>query len=416
MAIRWLGGAQAYKDLWTIALSGTLTSQTYTVTIGLKTITYVADGSATAAIILLGLYNAWVSTASPVPQEFRELVPTLDNTTTPTQLFLTGTAFGVPHPLTLTSSGAATISCVNTTPATGPNHADNANNWSDGVGLVNSATGICDSGSVPIKYGFATLTALTGVTIRWEEGYAGQIGLPDRNTDATPYQEYRTSSLTLTGGTLIVNSSNATLCRVNFQTTVATVRVLNSGSGLNGAPAVLVTGGATSSEVDLTKGSLGLAYFGTETANFPVGKQSYLANQNSDSTLILGTGCSMTTLTKSGGITQVNCALTTFTQSANGGSVVFLAGAIGTLNASGGAVDYRSNSTITTLNIHNDAQVTADSDPRSLTITNAVTMTGKQCSFRDNQKRINSGVLTLTMTDATLDQVQHGTSNSVSVT
>lgn len=412
---RWISGVSPTFDLWTLTLSGTVTSQTYTLTVGNQTIAVVAGGGDTVATIFLALYAAYISTTSPVAQEFKELTPALDNTTTPTQMTLTGTVRGVPHTVSFTSGGAATIAATNTTVAVGPNFFNVGGNWSGGVAPANGDVLYFDSGNVECKYGLNS--TLTTVTVNVTAGYSGKIGLPDRNADAASYTEYRTTSLTLDGGTLVVNAPSVNLCRLNFGSTLATIRVLDSGPGINGTPAVLVRGGAASSELDLTKGSVGCAIYAGESFNLPTVKQSYLDNQQSDSRLVLGVGGStVTALTKTGGILESNVAVTTFTQGIAGGSSTFLAGAVGTLNANGGEVDYRSASTITTLNLHNDADVSFDADPRALTVTNAITMTGRNCKISDGAKRINSGVLTLTMTDATLDQVYHGTSNGAVIT
>jgi len=159
---------------------------------------------------------------------------------------------------------------------------------------------VFDSGSIACCYGLSTV--LTGLTINVNPGYSGQIGLPDRNTDATPYQEYRTSSLVIDGGTIVVDAPQVNLVRVNFGSTLAVVRELNSGAGINSAPAVLITGGAASSEADITKGSCGFAFYATETANFPTVKIGYVSNQASDAIVTLGVGCTVTAISKAGGV------------------------------------------------------------------------------------------------------------------
>lgn len=57
---RWLGNAASVTDVWTITLSGTVVSQTYSVTINGKSVTYTANGSSTVSIILQGLAAASV--------------------------------------------------------------------------------------------------------------------------------------------------------------------------------------------------------------------------------------------------------------------------------------------------------------------------------------------------------------------
>lgn len=409
--LRWVGGAQSVKDVWTLTLSGTVTSQTYTITIGTKTLTYTAGGSDTVAIILTALLNAWNSTTSPAPAEFKEYTATGGVTS----LVLTANVSGKPGTIAFATGGSASPVSTNTVPASGPNFFNVGANWSGGVAPANSDTVVFDSGSVACRYGLSTV--LTGVIVQVNPGYSGTIGLPDLNTDGNSYHEYRTTKLTLDGGTLVVNSPGITRCNVAFGSTLATVRILQVGQRVDAnTPVVLVTGGAASSECDVTRGDIGLAFFAGETANFPTIKMSYVNNQASDAKVYGGVGLTVTTITKTGGTLVLNSNVTTLTQGPDGGDTTIQAGTVGTLNANGGTVAYNSTGTLTTLNLHNDAAVTFDSDPRAVTVTNAITMTGPACSIRDNQKRINSGVLTLTLTDVDLGQIEHGSSNGAVIT
>jgi len=409
--LRWISGAQSVTDVWTLTLSGTVTSQTYTITIGSKTITYTAGGADTHAIIFAALLASWNSTSTPAPAEFKELIATGGVT----NLVLTGRVSGRPHTISFTTGGGATATATNTTAATGPNFRNNGANWTGGSAPANGDTLVFDSGNVSCKYGFTA--ALTTLTTLINPGYGGTIGLPDVNTDGAPYHEYRSTSYTQEGGTLVVNSSNVSLVRAYFGTTVATVRVLQTGQRIDpNAPVVLLTGGAASSECDVSRGDVGLAYYAGETANFPTIKQSYISQQPSDSRIVGGTGLTWTTWTKSGGITETNSNGTTFTQDPNSGPTTVMAGLITTINDNGGPFYYNSTGTPATINIRNDGVFSFDSDPRSVTVTNPINMYGPNAFLRDNQKRVNSGVLSVVTVGTPFQNIQHGVSNTISVT
>lgn len=411
---RWQSGAQSVTDVWTLTLSGTVTSQTYTVTIGNKTITYVANGSATVAIIMAALLASWNSTTTPAAPEFKELTATGGVT----DLVLTGKLTGRPHVITFTTGGVGVPVATNTTAATGPNHIDNGANWSGGVAPANTDLLIFDSGTAPCKYGFSTMSAMTTITVQVNPGYGGrQIGLPGVNRDAGVYYEYRTPGITIEGGTAIVNCDSLSLFRINFGTTLAVVRSLQTGQRLDpNYPIILLRGGAASSTLDISRGDVGLAFFAGETANFPVWKMGYVTNQATDARLVIGLGTTWTTGTKNGGYLENNASGTTLTQNQNGGVTTNLTGAFTTINVNGGVFNQNATGTAGTINVRNEGLLDFDGDTRAKTVTNPITVTGKQARVRDNQKAVNSGVLTLTLTDALLSQVEHGTSNGVVAT
>lgn len=407
---RWVSGAQSVTDVWTLTLSGTVTSQTYTVAIGSTSLVYVAGGGDTMATIFAALGALWNSVSQLPPAPFQELSIVVSSTS----IIATQKVTGRPTTITFTTGGGSSPVSTNTIAATGPSFFDNGANWSGGSAPANSDVLVFDSGNIPCKYNL--LTALTGVTVNVNPGYSGTIGLPDQNRDGNVYFEYRTSSLTLAGGTLVVNSAGIGLCRVNFLTTLTTARILNTGQRIDpNTPVVLLTGGAASSECDVTKGDVGLAFFASETATFPTLKISYASQQQSDAIVWAGVGTTVTTIAKTGGQLTQNCAATTVTQGPTGGTLTILAGAITTLNANGGTVAINSNSTIGTINIANDAKMSFDGDPRAITVTNTVAMVGPNCFLSDNQKRVSSGVLTVSRNGTPLANVSHGLSSTTDV-
>jgi hypothetical protein len=409
--LRWISGAQSVTNVWTLTLSGTVTSQTYTITIGSKTITYTADGSATQAIIFAALLASWNSTSNPAPAEFKELIATGGVT----NLVLTGRVTGRPHVVAFTTGGAATATATETTAATGPNFRNNGANWTGGAAPANGDTLVYDSGNVPCKYGFTA--ALTTLTTKIEPGYGGYIGLPDVNTDGLPYHEYRDTSYVQEGGTLVVNSGNVSLVRVYFGTTAFTARSLQTGQRTDpNAPVVLLTGGAASSECDVSRGDVGLAVYAGETANCPTIQMSYVSQSASDARVIGGTGLTVTTITKSGGTLELNSSVTTLTQDPNGGTTTIQAGSVTTLNVNGGTVVYNSTGTLATANVRNDGVLDFNQDPRGKTITNPINAYGPNAFVKDSQKNVNSGVLSLVTVGTPLANIDHSVSNTISLT
>jgi hypothetical protein len=416
---RWLGNAAAIADLWTISLSGTVTSQTYTVTINSKTVQYVADGSATVTIVLAGLQAALSAISPAPPVEFTELTATALPVGGPyTSVTMTGNTPGVPHTISVGTSGGATFTIANTTPATGPNHFTNALNWSGGVAPANSDVLVFDNGSIACKYGLTT--SLTGVTVSVEPGYSGQIGLPFINADnsTTTYAEYRPTSLTLVGGTVLSNSPEISRLNLAFGANAATVRILNNGQRLEqGIPVVLLTGGNASSELDVTKGDVGVAFYQGTTAHFPVIKSGFSTNAPSDASIIVGTGATLGAVTKNGGYFSTRSNLTTLNQDVAGGVAdLHDAVTVTTINCYAGTLNANTTGAIGTVHLYQKAIFNADGDPRAKTISNPIEVYSKDVTINDNQKTINSGTLTLATNGATSVNIGHGANATMVLT
>lgn len=412
---RWLGNANGTYDLWTVALSGTVISQTYTFTINAKTVTYTASGADTVTTILAAMATALA--ASTVPVEFTELTAAALPAGGPyTSLTLTGNVRGKPSTISVGTSGAATFTITNTTPATGPNFADAAVNWSGGVAPANSDTLVYDNGSVDCKYGFSALSALTGVTISVEPAYSGNIGLPFINSDnQTTYNEYRTTSLTLAGGTAIINSAQIQRCNLAFGANTTTVRVLNTGQRSDQyTPVVLITGGNGSSELDVTRGDVGVAFYQGTTATLPNIKTSYVTQPLSDVTVTIGLGATLTTIVKNGGKMTSRVGATTISQDISGGTLTLTdSAAVTTLNVSAGTCNLNNTGTVATINIYGQSTLNADGDPRAKTITNPINVYSTMVTVIDNAKTINSGTLSLAPGGLSSVNVQHGQNTSM---
>lgn len=390
---QWTGNAVAVKDVWTITPGGTIASgSTFTLSINGKSIVYTSTGS-TVAGVTAGIAALWNNTETPPPPEFRELVA-VDNTTSVT---LTGRLEGRPHTVGAAAggSGSPSVSISNTTPATGPNFISAAANWSDNAAPANSDVLVIDSGTIPILYGFDALDALTGVTVRILEGYQGvEIGLPNDNNDGDYYFEYRTKELTLDGGTIEVNCSTLQRLRVNTQSTAATYRIINTGQRLDAlVPVVLITGNHSSNTIDVTRGDVAIAFYPGQTSQFPTVRMAFANNQASDSQVFIGPDCTLTTISKTGGILTTNSNVTTLSQQPNGGTMRVEAGAVTTLNVDGGTCIYNSTGTLGTGRVSNEGFLDFDQDSRPKTVTNPVELFGDRARVRDSRKVVNSGAL-----------------------
>lgn len=413
---RWLGNAAAVFDLWTInAPTGTIVSQTYSVTINGKSVTYVAGGADTASTILAGIVAAINSTSPLPPPEFQELTATALPVGGPyTSLTIQQKTAGKPTSLSVSTSGAATYSITNTTAATGPSFFDNGANWAGGSAPANSDTLIFDTGNVPCKYNINT--TLTGVTVNVYPGFTGTIGLPAINADnSNTYYEYRTQNLTLAGGTLYVNATSCQRVNVAFGSNLATVRVLGTGSRLDkSTPVVLLTGGNSSSTLTINKGDVGVAFYDTTSATFSTVGTGYMTTPASDVTLTVGLGATLTTINKNGGRAYLRVGATTITQQPDGGTLTLTdSAAVTTLNVMAGTVNFQSVGTVGTINLYNKATLDCSGDPRAKTVTNPINVYDSAVTVIDPQKTINSGVLSLATSDLVTVNVNHGGNSSI---
>lgn len=363
----------AIADIWAITPGGTIGTETFTMTINGKDVTYTAESGDTVALVVAGLVAAW--NASDIP-EFTE--GTAVNSTT--HATITANEAGVPMTITCTASGSATLTPSNTTVATGPNFFSNADNWTGGAVPVDGDTVVFDSGSVGCLYGLSQ-SALTPAAVTVTQGFTGAVGLPDvRQGGGGAYREYRTKALTWCDTGDATNTavrigegigSGSGRLRFNFNTGRVTGTILNSGQReLEGEPAIQICGGASTSEWNVMKGDVGLAFFAGETTAATTIRVGWIETQIGDAKLECGGDLgTVTTLELSGGETVIRSAVTTINQT--GGICHQLAGAVTTLNMDGGAYYPKGTGTITTLNLGSGANFDRRQDMRDMTITNA---------------------------------------------
>ena len=199
-----------------------IVGETVTFQIGQSIYTYTITSTVIATFLplLAAALNALNATVYP---EFgpKEIVWT----NTATTLVATAGTPGKPFTITIsTNSASGTITPAATTASAGPFHWDTPANWSTGAIPVSTDTPTLYREGAWIKYGFAqsavTLASLQCVATNF------RIGLPQTNTDGTPYPEYRSLYLNIgvtsgylwvSSGTFQINTGN----QVNTPTTIA---------------------------------------------------------------------------------------------------------------------------------------------------------------------------------------------------
>jgi len=373
MATRsWIGNAVATKDVWTITIANTwATSDTATVTINGKDLVVTIGSLVTTTQVATTIKEAFNgttltdTTASVLPAsggpsipEFAELTATSSGAV----VTLTANTAGVPHTISVTEStaGNGTATGSHATTATGPNYWDNVDNWADGSVPVSTDDVVIDR-PVSILYGIdqnaVTLTSLT-ITERFT-GDSVFIGLPVRN--ASGYEEYREDELKIGATTCTIRGGSKRI-KINNGSVQTALSVHESGNAADTSRGAIQWRGTHSSNVvNVYGGSFYAAANGGDLATIATFRQTA-------GTAVLSSGCTLTTIDKSGGTLTTDAAATTVTN--DGGTLTIRQGAHTTLNANGGTVNYLGTGTVTTLVVGNKATFSADGNTAGLAVTN----------------------------------------------
>jgi hypothetical protein len=375
----WVGGAQAVQDIWTITPASVGIGNTFSITINNKTVTFTATAN-TVANVTAGLVA--LCQAANAPPEFTEL--TWVNNGPGTSIIGTSAA-GIPvGPVTSSASGgSATNATVHTQTATGPNFWDNATNWSlDAVPVASddvTIAGTADDILYNLDQHTVTLNSLTYDS----PGSSGiKCGLPVRN--ALGYGEYRQPYLKIGVTTLrIINgSARVKIDGYTVQSAVTVQKTATSADSSLGIPAFLWKGTNASNTFSALSGTVGIGYFGGESAT--------VATLIVDgATVTSGRSVTLTAVSVIGGgnLTQwTGC--TTLSMYPGAGSVSLLGtGGFTTINCYGGSLSYQSSGTIATLNAGGSkTTITFEDNPVARTITNATFYSG--LTVRDRGKSV----------------------------
>lgn len=386
---RWIGGAPARSQVQNYTLAGVWeASDVIRCTIGQKSFDTTA-GSTTPATIAGTLRDAWNALSSTQYPEFQEITASVSGD----DVILTADTPGKPFVVTMTplesdlsAADAQTIEGVGTattgsttTSNQGPNDWSTAANWSAATVPVDGDIIHIEDGSWEILYGLDQSSIDPAALHIWAS-FTGKIGLPKWNSGG--YAEYRTDYLTLNScpilkigagpgagsGRLKINVGSNAACTADVERTGETVEP--------GVPFQSREGTHANNVVNITRGYVGIAIFGGETATVLTLRVGFVANRANDATVVCGSGVTHTTVHQLGGRLELNANTTTV--NVRGGTCVFKqAVTVTTLDV--GAVDprdtapctalYNSSGTITTVNVRRNGILDFSQDMRSVTVT-----------------------------------------------
>lgn len=281
---RWIGGAVAVADVWTITVANTWASgDTVTISIGNKdlVITLGASASTVVADIAAEIADAIMAADNTAPgtgftwshggQQFREFTE-ITAVANGAVVTVTGVTAGVPIGLSVTevTAGTGTATESNTTPATGPNHLDNADNYLGGVLPVDNDVLYFDTGNVSALYGLTYFRANNiDLDVYITNDWTGALGLPAiRTVNAGDYAEYRQRYFQMRGGSKVLqvlpgilgNTPQGTLY-IDLQDQDTTTVSILAARGQTSAPSVFLCGSHASTplpDMVITAGSVSI--------------------------------------------------------------------------------------------------------------------------------------------------------------
>lgn len=335
-SMSWLGRAKARVQISTMQVTAYHASTTYSLIRNGKSVTTIAQGTVNATASALA--TAWNASTDP---EFAEITASANTDT----ITFTGDTAGLPFTITNSvSGGTGTIGAFTTTQAaTGPNHADDVNNWSGGALPADTDSVYIGEVGQSILYGLDN-SSIQPALIRFSPDFGSRgstVGLPRINSsgyteDKERYWKIGPASLQISGTSNRIN--------INCGTDQVAAEVFGSGQGLEqDVPAIHILGTHASNTLEVTAGSVAVAFYGGDAATFTTAK-------NANGELTIGAGATIGTLTTTGR-TIVDCSTTT-TNVYGGETTLRLAGTHGTIVVDDDAtLNYESSGTATTVTV-----------------------------------------------------------------
>lgn len=380
---RFRGDAPAVAQVsqFTVTATGSA-ADTVTVKISNKTVIATVPASPTTTTVAAAIAQA-CGDADAV--EFTEVVWTSVGAV----VYGTAATPGKPFVITsVTASGTGTFSAITTpTVSKGPNHWDDANNWTLAAVPVNTNDVDLTDCDVDILWGIDQ-NGVTLASLNVHSTFTGKIGNPSQEGD---YFEYRETELKISATLVTIGAGDgpgSAMVKLNTGSNQTTLLVLGtSTAGTAGQPAVWWRGTHASNSATVNRGSVGVAFTYGDTATLTalrVGSQGSL----SDATVQCGEGLTLTTLTVVSGTVKLQASVTTINQ--NGGELTMQGTGLTTTTATfkGGTWNYDGTGTVTTTTMYDGAILVTDRDPRtSKTFTNVTA--NKGCGFKNGNKTAN---------------------------
>jgi len=224
---KWLGQTAAVAQVTTVTVGGTLSSETFTISVGGVAIASHTDATTVISATVTALVTAWNASTHAYATGITAVAASPNIT-------LTADTAGVPFAVTLnTPGGSATLGQAATTANAGPNVLAAAN-FDGGALPSNGDTVIFEANSVDVLWSLDAMTARTTLTIIIAPTFTGKIGLDKRvfqtsaTATTTARKEYRADRLLTDGATLVWlpaavtgSPTKSTRILINTQTSVA---------------------------------------------------------------------------------------------------------------------------------------------------------------------------------------------------
>ena len=389
--LKWIGAAKPIAQVQTFVFAGTWEADdVIRVTFSNGKAYDFTGGSVTIATVITTLVAAWNALSTTNFPEFAEITASVGATSA--TLRLDGDTAGKPFTVTLTpleanlgAADAQTIEGAGTattgtalTACSGPNFWNIGANWSGGAIPASGDTVIIENSAISILYGLSNAAVLLD-TFKILASFTGTIGLPNYTTSGTTYAEYRDTYLAIGfQGSFLLEvgfgpGAGSSRIKINAGTTQCTCNVSGTGQAAEtGVGAFIFKGTSASNVMQVSKGSVSVAPFTSETANLSGGcTLGYEESKSSDVKFYAGSGTTFATLTQYGGDATINSAVTTLTRYDGTMTVEGNSIAITTVNNHGGTLYDNAGGTITTLN--NAATYDRTRTVRARTITNTIT-------------------------------------------
>ena len=346
----WLGTASAVAQVDTFTPATVEVNDVFTLTATAE------DGSTTAAVsftatattvanVCTGLAAAWNASTNALHTP----ITAADGVT---EITLTADTAGVPFYVASTTTDGGgndtqTLTRAATTANSGPNDWNTAANWSLAAVPVATNAVYFENSAISVTYGLYAAAAIELASLTIAQTYTGTIGT------TSAYMQIESALVDIGAYYGTASPAGSGRIRLNLGTLATAITIHNSATtatDTNYAPIRLLCVNAAN-VINARKGTVSIADDAPgEVSTVATINVSYVSSVSSDANVIIGSGVTLTALTKTGGAVMLGCAATTVTQS--GGTLATAgSGAITTLNADGGTVTTNGTGAITTANI-----------------------------------------------------------------
>lgn len=364
--VYFVGNAPLIAQVITLTLGGTWeVGDIIKFAFGNKTYSYPVT-STTISVITAALEAALQALSASDYPEFGEM--TFDSTATTVTLTSNTKGREIPVVVTTTESNgdaadSQTLSQSTTTANSGPSDWNCAMNWSGGAVPVSTDDIILDGAicNASLLYGLDQ-NGIQLASLKAINGWSGALGLPERNEDATAYDEYRTTELKADITAIDIASASGRI-KINGQAVQTAITVRSMGASLDALPAFQWRGTHADNTLTVLSGTVGVALKASETATVNTLRQS-----GGEITCSSGVG-TFTSILKAAGTLTIESATTALVND-SGDVTINGSGAHAAITNNGGTINYNSSGTITAYTGNRQSVITFDGRNVARTMTN----------------------------------------------